>query len=148
MGTGHDTANGGAGNDTIRGGRGRDTLTGGDGDDVMFGGRHADKLTGGAGLDTFDFRNLDAVDAVTDFSVTDDQIQLAKSAFKKIALGELADDAFHIGTAAADAEDRIIYNSTTGRLLYDADGNGEGAAIRFAKLAIGLALTADDFTIV
>ena len=48
-------------------------------------------------------------------------------------------------TAAADADDRIIYDPTTGALYYDPDGNGGGAAVQFATLAPGLALENDNF---
>ena len=64
------------------------------------------------------------------------------------ALGRLTADAFHIGAAAADAEDRIIYNSATGALSYDANGTGAGGSIQFAKLTAGLALTNADFVVV
>ena len=57
-------------------------------------------------------------------------------------------DAFHIGATAADAEDRIIYNSGTGALSFDADGTGGGGAIKFAQLTAGLALTNADFVVV
>ena len=62
--------------------------------------------------------------------------------------GTLALGAFVIGAAASDAGDRIVYNSGTGALLYDSDGNGAAAAIRFATLNPGLALTNNNFQIV
>jgi Ca2+-binding RTX toxin-like protein len=57
-------------------------------------------------------------------------------------------DAFHIGAAAADAEDRIIYNEMTGALIFDSNGNAAGGATQFAQLATGLALTNADFVVV
>jgi Ca2+-binding RTX toxin-like protein len=50
--------------------------------------------------------------------------------------------------AAQDADDRIIYDTGTGKLFYDFDGSGAGAAVQFAQLAAGLALTNADFYVV
>jgi hypothetical protein len=50
--------------------------------------------------------------------------------------------------AVAERVDNIIYNDVTGALSYDADGNGAGAAIQFAQLNAGLALTNLDFLVV
>ena len=36
---------------------------------------------------------------------------------------------FHTGGGAHDANDRIIYDTDSGALSYDADGSGQGAAI-------------------
>ncbi|MEZ5960027.1 MAG: hypothetical protein R3C30_06315 [Hyphomonadaceae bacterium] len=87
------------------------------------------------------------VDAIIGFSVADDTIELSNAVFTGLSAGALDANAFVIGAAAADADDRIIYNSATGQLFFDADGTGAGAAILFATLAPGLALTSADFII-
>jgi hypothetical protein len=43
---------------------------------------------------------------------------------------------------------RIICDSATGRIFYDADGNGGGAQVLFAQVNAGVALTSGDFSIV
>jgi Ca2+-binding RTX toxin-like protein len=53
-----------------------------------------------------------------------------------------------IGTAAADATDRIIYNATTGALLYGSNGSAAGGSVQIATLATGLAMTNNDFLII
>ena len=41
-----------------------------------------------------------------------------------------------------------IYNNATGALLYDANGNGAGAAVQIATLSAGLAVTNADFVVI
>ena len=60
----------------------------------------------------------------------------------------LSSGEFFVGAAAHDADDRIIYNSGTGALIYDSDGNGGAGATQFATLAAGLDLTSADFFVV
>ena len=65
-----------------------------------------------------------------------------------VALGAAA---FRSGagvTAAQDASDRIVYDTTTGNLYYDADGAGGSASIQFGILTTKPAITAGDFFIV
>ncbi|GAB6142417.1 hypothetical protein JCM14076_31460 [Methylosoma difficile] len=53
-----------------------------------------------------------------------------------------------IGNKALDGNDYLIYNSSTGGLFYDADGNGAGAAVRIAIMGVNLALTNADFVVI
>ena len=92
------------------------------------------------------------VDTIVGFEINIDEIQLSATQgtvpFSGLALGDLSAGAFHIGPAAADASDRIIYDSASGNLYFDHDGLGGDAQIRFAKLAIGLALDNLDFVVI
>jgi serralysin len=146
---------GGAGNDILRGEAGNDRISGGAGDDMINGGSGSDSLVGSDGCDAFVFNSalsklgLDNIDHIEDFSVVDDTIQLENAVFTELGpFATLSAGAFFIGAAAHDRDDRIIYDSTTGALMYDADGSYSGQAKTFAVLDAGLALTHDDFVIV
>ena len=52
-----------------------------------------------------------------------------------------------MGSSAGDADDRIVYDSGTGEIFYDADGSGAVAAILFATVTAGSPLTNADFFI-
>jgi Ca2+-binding RTX toxin-like protein len=148
---GNDRLQGTTGNDILRGASGADTLLGGDGQDTLYGGAVKDVLTGGAGADTFVFNVSEAsanADQITDFSVVDDTIWLDDGIFTLLAVGGLASSAFYVGKAAHDATDRIIFDSTTGALLYDPDGTGASAGVQFAQLTPGLDLNPSDFLVV
>lgn len=140
------TAINGFGND------GDNRIIGNAADNVLIGFAGDDVLSGGGGSDTFVFRSAlnpgTNVDTVTDFDIAQDRLQLENLFMQSLGSGPLDPDAFHIGAAAADAEDRIIYNAVTGNLSYDADGTGGAAATRFAILDPGLALSGADFTVI
>ncbi len=133
---------------------GDDRLFGGRGSDLLDGGLGADLLVGGAGEDSFRFTTAlgdDNVDRIRDFCVAEDLILLDNLIFTELGDdGALSFGAFH-GSAmgeSRDADDRIIYNTETGALSYDADGSGELDAIEFAQLGMNLSLSADNFVIV
>lgn len=139
------------GNDQLFGGAGNDTLYGGNGNDRLIGGAGSDRLDGGAGADRFVFDTAlgpSNVDYLADYKPLDDTIELDDAIFTALALGALAPAAFTIGSAATNASHRIIYNQSAGQLFYDADGNGAGAQILFAKLVPGTALTFGEFVVV
>ena len=90
------------------------------------------------------------VKRVVDFNVKDDTIQLDDAVYSALALGPLAQDAFHkskVGVAH-DADDRIIYDKDSGRIFYDADGDGVGVGLLIATIGKNLSLTYKDFEIV
>jgi Ca2+-binding RTX toxin-like protein len=145
--------------DVIHGLAGNDVLKGGAGNDTLFGGAGRDVLTGGTGQDVFVFdtklaktnaaHKKTGLDKITDFVVADDTIDLSHRVFTKIGkMGVLKSGAFHVGAAAHDASDRIIYNKKTGALFYDQDGNGAHEAIQIATLSKSLKMTYHDFFII
>nr|WP_298100162.1 FG-GAP-like repeat-containing protein [uncultured Shinella sp.] len=154
-GTGNSLANVLAGNglaNILKGVDGNDTLKGGAGNDTLYGGLGKDLLVGGSGKDTFVFdTKLGAtnIDTIDDFSIRDDTIFLDNDIFTKAGkVGDLSEKAFYIGARAHAETDRIIYDSKTGKLWYDADGSGKGLAFQFATLDAGLKMTATDFDII
>lgn len=125
-----------------------DTLTGNGSANVINGGAGADFLTGGAGSDSFVFSSLldpGNIDVIVDYSAPSDTMRLDDAIFTALSVGTLTSAAFRVGSAAADASDRIIYDSATGAVYYDDDGTGANAAKQFATLSIGLSLTSSDF---
>ena len=126
-------------------------IVGNAGNNVINGLLGADSLAGGAGADTFVFSTAISGtnrDAIADFAHGQDHIQLDDAIFAAIgAPGALAADAFNTGAAAGDGSDRIIYNSATGQLYYDADGTGAAAQIWFATLQGAPTLSFDDFVV-
>ncbi|MCD1585912.1 M10 family metallopeptidase C-terminal domain-containing protein [Halomonas sp. IOP_14] len=152
-GDGIDLLYGGNGDDHLLGGMGNDSLLGGAGNDILRGGLGNDSLWGHAGADVFRFdseiNGLPNIDQILDFTVNEDQIQLEDSVFTALgSTGPLAQDAFQIGTTAEDADDRILYDSATGHLSYDPDGNGAMTAIWFATLTNSSSLSADDIFVI
>ena len=78
----------------------------------LYGGLGNDRLKGGAGKDTFVFNTKlgrNHVDEITDFKPGEDRIKLVDAVFSELDLGALAAAAFHSGSAAHDADDRIVW---------------------------------------
>lgn len=152
-GRGDDRLDGGASWDMLRGDRGNDILRGGPGADRLIGGIGADELTGGKGADEFVFDARPGranFDLVHDFDPRQDLIVLENAAFIGLHEGRLGSAKFTANATgtAVDFDDRILYNTTTGALLYDRDGAGPALAQAFARLDAGLTLTAADFLVV
>jgi len=128
-----------------------DTLNGAGGADSLHGGLGNDSLEGGAGNDGFYFENAliaSNVDSVLDFTAVNDTFFLDDAVFTALAAGTLAAGAFVNGNTALDADDRILYDSATGNIFYDADGSGGGSsAILFATVAPATVITNVDFVV-
>jgi len=150
-----DKLSGNGGANSLRGAGGSDSLAGGAGNDLLAGGLGRDVLVGGDGKDHFRFDTSPStsgnIDTLRDFNVNDDFIELENAVFPGIGgPGALGGGILRVGagaTTAADANDHLIYNKTSGALYYDADGAGGDAAVQFAKLAAGLALGKADFLV-
>jgi len=91
------------------------------------------------------------VDSFAGFIVADDTIELQQAVFEDLALGTLAAGAFRSAALAsvdaADADDRILYSTTTGAIWYDDDGTGVDAKVLIATVTNLAALTAADFDV-
>ncbi|QZD92887.1 M10 family metallopeptidase C-terminal domain-containing protein [Qipengyuania xiapuensis] len=150
-GNGADSIYGDGGDDTLIGGAGNDRIVAGADNDTIYGRLGADIINGGPGDDVFVFDTAlgaGQVDQIYDFGNGDDTIWLDNSIFTSLSLGALDPSAFHLGTSAQDADDRIIFDSATGNLWYDEDGAGGAAAQLVAKLNLSAGLTAQDFLVV
>ncbi|NCQ76500.1 MAG: hypothetical protein GPI98_24010 [Microcystis aeruginosa W13-13] len=126
---------------------GKDVLLGTNANDYLIGGAGDDILTGGTGGDIFYFASSNlGNDAITDFTPGQDFIQVSRQGFGGglIAGDTITQVQFLIGSSATNASQRFIYNSTSGALLFDVDGNGIQSAQQIATLNTGLALTYED----
>lgn len=136
-----------AGDDWVKGGAGSDTLDGGDGNDKLMGGDGQDALVGGRGADRFYVTSLSgSVDRIADFS-SEDRIYLDAQIFTALQPGPLSDDAFRDGIPAVMPGTRIFYNSYSGEVYYDPDGDGEAAPVVILFVEPGTALTASSFVV-
>lgn len=147
---GNDVMTGSTGSDSLNGGDGNDRLNGRAGDDVLNGGAGIDRLTGGDGADRFVLDTLAArsADSITDFSATDgDKIVLDVAAFTAVAGGLGGKFVSNTTGTAQTANDILIFDTDNGRLYYDADGNGAGAAVQIATLTGVTALTEADILV-
>jgi trimeric autotransporter adhesin len=133
------TADGGTGNDYIYVDGSGITALGGSGNDRLETADGGNSFTGGTGADRFmfSFYNDTGVSTVTDFDGAQDTLELLAGAFAGLdAVGPLSAAAFHAGTAATTADQRLIYDASAGALYYDSDGNGMAAQELILNLTV------------
>jgi Ca2+-binding RTX toxin-like protein len=131
----------------ITGNAGANKLIGTSYSDVLIAGNGNDTLTGGDGVDFFVFNTTanskSNLDTITDFVTGTDKLQLSKAVFFGLGsfTGNLAAGQFWSAagaTSSHDADDRLIYNTTTGALYYDADGSGRVSAVQIALIGTAI----------
>jgi Ca2+-binding RTX toxin-like protein len=94
------------------------------------------------------------MDRVTDFVSGTDELLFENAVFTGLgAAGGFAagDGRFRSGagiTTGQDSSDRLVYNTNTGSLYYDADGSGSGAAQLIATFQGNPAIAAADITVI
>lgn len=131
------------------------TLSGLDGNDVIDGLGGNDRYIGGSGADTFRLsvapNAKSNVKTIEDFVSGEDNLDINAKTFKWKGdyLGQLLEENFGSNAtgAAETAEQRFIYNNTTGELFYDADGSGKGKAVLMAILEGSPDLLASDINL-
>lgn len=124
--------------ENVIGSQGDDTIIGDRHDNRLDGGPGHDTLTGRGGADTFVFQSPgEAGDTITDFRHGTDHIEIARAGFglNSLSAGPLPGSSFATGTATTPQQ-VFLYNTTSGDLSFDADGNGGGGAVTVAHLGV------------
>lgn len=142
-------------NNTLTGNAANNILIGGAGNDSLNGLGGNDTLTGGLGNDSFRFTTALStanIDTISDFLSGEDKIALGSAIFTKLLNDTNLSDNLVVGgtgVKALDANDYLIFNSTTKALYYDADGSGLlNAPIQFATLTNVSTLNGSDFVVI
>jgi Ca2+-binding RTX toxin-like protein len=158
-GEGHDYLIAGDGLDALQGDNGNDVLAGEAGLDTLAGGAESDLLVGGSGDDVFvfgapgtPFEHI-GIDTVFDFAAGD-KLALSQATFT--ALSSILGDGFSVTSEFASVTSNgdtsnawIVYDSSTGYLFYNPNGNaaGFGTGGQFAVITGNPVLLASDFKI-
>jgi Ca2+-binding RTX toxin-like protein len=123
-------------------------LVGNNGNNLLRGFAGADTYTGGAGLDRFSFdAPSGGIDRITDLSAVDDQIEISAFGFGLTAGAAVVLQA-SAAPVAIGAAAQFLYNTTSGRLYFDSNGNAAGGITLFALLDGAPSISSADFQIV
>jgi Ca2+-binding RTX toxin-like protein len=127
-------------------------IIGNNGANFLNGGDGNDELSGLGSHDVFVFNTaLNAasnVDMITDFDPSDEYIYIDNAIFSSLGAEPdhfILSTEFQVGAEAGDADDRIIYDDTTGAIYYDMDGTGAAMQVQFAEVTAGTSLAHDNF---
>ncbi|MGL6339931.1 MAG: GDSL-type esterase/lipase family protein [Waterburya sp.] len=128
-----------------------DRLTGNDQANILFGNGGADTLSGGEGSDRFLYENLDSeTDTITDFS-DGDQLVISAAGFNaslgiETSLTEVVLVSDLNPSSATGAS--FLYQTDTGLLSFDPDGNGSIAASDIAVLSNRPSLSQEQISVI
>lgn len=145
---------GNASDNTLIGNASNNILAGGEGADILDGKGGVDTLTGGGGADQFFFHDSNGqAETVTDFVHGTDRIAVDPTEVLFSAF--TANNLFNvtaIGGTTGSTEAQLIFETTTGKLYFDVDGDTAGGDPAFVigtlATGIGLTLTGADFTFI
>ncbi len=132
----------------IIGNRADNFLDGKLGSDLLVGAGTDNVFNGG---DRFAFTTAlgpDNIDRVEDFSHDVDTIVLDDAILKDLSPGSLDPNRFVTGPAATDADDRLIYEQSSGTLMFDADGTGTIPPVTIAIFTGSPVISPSDFLII
>jgi len=118
----------------------------------FHGGVGSDVMKGGSGLDRFffdhDIRKGD-VDSISNFTAKQDKIVLDHKIFTSLVPGDTLDPAMlTAGRVAKDANDHVLFDTTSGGLYYDADGRGGADAVLLAHVDVSSMLSGSNFIVI
>ncbi|MGL5078958.1 MAG: beta strand repeat-containing protein, partial [Waterburya sp.] len=128
-----------------------DRLTGNDQANILFGNGGTDTLSGGEGSDRFLYENLDSeTDTITDFS-DGDQLVISAAGFNaslgiETSLTEVVLVSDLNPSSATGAS--FLYQTDTGLLSFDPDGNGSIAASDIAVLSNRPSLSQEQISVI
>ena len=132
-------------------------MFGDNGNDWLDGDTGQDRLTGGAGADSFVFNDALAssnADYVNDFVSGSDKLLFDDAVFTNLgAPGAFTsgDERFVAAPGArygVEADDRLMYDTSTGKLYYDPDGSGSASAFIVGVVQGAPTLVATDITVI
>ncbi len=135
--------------DTLIGSKDANLIAAGAGNDTIDGGLSNDTLVGALGTDVFVLSTKPAVnnvDTIADFEAGVDKIRLSSKVFVKL---KGTSDFLAFGAVSDSPTHHLVYDSTTGKLRYDADGNGtKYKPVDVAIIGNTTGLTATDILVI